>query len=100
MQINEETIIEIEKIFGFELYDWQKDYLLGKTNNMPMCRRSGRTFAYIVRFLLTNNTETIYGKVPPDEYHGGHYRRWFKAEARNINIILRHNGFETCILEC
>lgn len=100
MQITESTITEIEKTFGFDLYDWQKDYLIGKTDNMPNERKSGRTFAYIVRFLLTNDCEMVYGKVPPDEVHSVFYRHWFEREVRDINIILCHNGFETCIRDC
>lgn len=44
--ITQEMIPEIEKAFGFSLYDWQKDYLLGKglgiTSEMLLKRGNGK----------------------------------------------------------
>lgn len=46
------TLKKVEKVLGFKLYDWQKDYIMLKSDWMPSERASGRTTAFILRHLL------------------------------------------------
>jgi hypothetical protein len=51
---------KIESVFGFELYDWQKQYLKGEPVSFPKGRGNGKTFAAILRILLADeNTFTL-----------------------------------------
>ena len=52
--ITPETIQKIESVFGFSLYDWQKDYLIGKIKHRVGGRHNGNTFAYCVKLLLSD----------------------------------------------
>lgn len=54
MKIDYEVIKKIEQAFGFQLYDWQKDYLLGKRTCRIKGRVNGKTFAYCIRLLLSD----------------------------------------------
>lgn len=99
-------IPEIEKAFGFSLYDWQKDYLLSDgLDNIPweveIGRSNGRTFAYCVKLLLSDG-EPINPKLSElerytDEFHGIYYRLWFARYLLEINDTLKKAGFETRI---
>ena len=96
--INLLDIRKIEKAFGFTLYDWQKNYLLGNHYKFPICGRSnGRTFAYCLKLLLTDG-ETIKKRdlfKYRDERHGTHYDSWFAGYITDINKTLVAAGFET-----
>lgn len=46
-------IPQIEKAFGFRLYKWQRNYLLGNRRYRTKHRRNGNTFAYCVKLLLS-----------------------------------------------
>lgn len=94
-------ICKIEKAFGFPLYDWQEDYLLGKRNTRMGGRCNGNTFAYCLKLLLSNG-EPI-KKIDlfkyRDERHGTHYNSWFARYIWDINKILVAAGYETRIVE-
>lgn len=99
--INLLDIQKIEKAFGFSLYDWQKDYLLGKRNTRMGGRCNGNTFAYCLKILLSDR-EQIKKKdlfKYRDERHGTHYDSWFARVALDINNTLVAAGFETRIVE-
>ena len=44
--------MKIEKALGFKLYDWQKNYILEKSNEVVNKRASGKTTAHILRILF------------------------------------------------
>lgn len=99
MKITEETLSDIENIFEFKLYKWQKEYLLGKTDQRIGGRNNGKTFAYCIKLLLSDGNkikwdDVINGKYI-DEYHEGTYKRWFARFIRDINEQLVSAGFET-----
>lgn len=97
------TIYRIEKAFGFRLYKWQRNYLLGNRINRTKHRRNGNTFAYCLKLLLSegepikfeNHNERKY----IDEWHGTSYITWFTCYLKEINDILVKNGFETRLKE-
>ena len=100
--ITEQYFPLIEKAFGFALYDWQKDYLLGK-GNRPYGRRQGKTFAYCLRLLLENPDAKPITKQDcfgcQDEHYDGHYSSWFRGFLRDIYITLSQNGFKTRLVK-
>lgn len=97
MQITEQVLSKIEDTFDLTLYDWQRDYLLGKTDTRMGGRHNGNTFAYCIKLLLSD------GKLIPrresgkwiDEWHNGYYTSWFKGYLEEINDKLISVGFET-----
>ncbi len=100
--VTEEMLTGIERIFGFKLYDWQKEYILGKTDVRKGGRRNGNTFAYCIRLLLSDG-EPIPRKYSalrskadaafPDEG----YKTWFARYLLEINDTLTKAGFKTRI---
>lgn len=89
---------KIEEAFGFPLYDWQKDYLLGNHYKFPRGRRcSGKTFAYCLKLLLTDGKPIKKRDLFKyrDENHGTHYDSWFVGFILDINNTLVAAGFET-----
>lgn len=100
--INLLDIRKIEKAFGFTLYNWQKDYLLGNHYKFPHGRRSsGRTFAYCLKLLLSDGEQIKRGDLFKyrDKNHGTHYNSWFARYIWDINKILVAAGIETRIVE-
>lgn len=106
--ISEELIPKIENAFGFPLYEWQKEYLIGNPFEKPKDRGSGRTFAYILNLLLSDEKPIkVRGIRPPyetelwhmnDESHGLSYKVWFFNECMRMNRILAENGIKTRIV--
>ena len=94
-----EMIPKIEEAFGFPLYDWQKDYILGKIRHRLGGRHTGRTFAYCVKLLLSDGDPINVGDLRKyiDEVHGSNYPRWFTEYCMEINEKLVTAGFETRI---
>ncbi len=95
--IKPEMIPKIESIFGFHLYDWQKDYLLGKIHHRTGGRHNGNTFAYCVKLLLYDgdpiSVKDLWKYM--DELHGSRYARWFAGYCMEINTKLVAAGFKT-----
>lgn len=54
-KIDEELIQEIEKVFGFPLYDWQKAFLKDEIDFISNGRKNGKTFIVCLKILLTND---------------------------------------------
>lgn len=44
---------KVEKAIGFKLRDWQKKYIIGKSDYMPNGRCNGKTTACIIRMCLS-----------------------------------------------
>lgn len=101
IQITDTTIHEVEEIFGFALYDWQKNYLLGKTNYRSSARCNGNTFIYCVRLLLSDGYDISKKNIYKfeDEYHGTQYYRWFTRYIIEIDNELKRNGFKTRLVD-
>ena len=97
--ITPEMIPKIESAFGFQLYDWQKDYLLGKIHYRAGGRRNGNTFAYCVKLLLSDGDSISVKDLWKymDELHGSSYARWFAGYCLEINAGLLKAGFDTRI---
>ena len=98
MEITEKLIPVIEKALGFELYEWQKSFLLNIPFEEPSRRASGRTTAYIVKLLLTNeelidikNDAVLYQDHSPN----GTYSSFFRHEMRIIDDKLTSAGLLT-----
>lgn len=96
-----ETIPAIEKAFGFTLYDWQKDYILGKIDRRAGGRCNGNTFAYCVRLLLSDgkpiSRRELFRYV--DEIHGASYPRWFSGYCMEIDKSLKDSGLRTRLID-
>lgn len=99
--ITEEMIPDIEKAFGFTLYDWQKDYILGKTNTRMGGRRNGNTFAYCIKLLLSDGKPITIMDLNKyvDELHGNRYDIWFVGYIKDINEKLVEAGFKTRMIK-
>ena len=95
--ITPEMIPKIESAFGFHLYDWQKDYMLGKMQHRAGGRCNGNTFAYCVKLLLSNGEPIKVKDIQKyiDEAHGSGYYRWFTDYCLEINEKLIAAGFKT-----
>lgn len=97
--ITQEMIPKIESVFGFHLYDWQKDYLLGKRHHRAGGRHNGNTFVYCVKLLLSDgdpiSVKDLWKYM--DELHGSSYARWFTGYCMEINEKLVSAGFKTRI---
>lgn len=94
-------IRKIEQAFGLPLYDWQKDYLLGKRSTRMGGRCNGNTFAYCLKLLLSDG-EPIKRRdlfKYRDGNYGTHYNSWFARYIWDINKTLVAAGFETRIVE-
>lgn len=105
MKITEEMIPLIEKALGFELYKWQKAYLLGETYEEPAGRRVGRTTAYIVKLLLTNERVIDSDKYKDIQQYkdrsssSSFYGDFFKHEMQMIDDKLTSVGLRTWLLK-
>lgn len=96
-------IYKIENAFGFRLYKWQRNYLLGNRTNRTRHRRNGNTFAYCLKLLLSDGKpiemKNHNARKYIDEWHGPSYITWFAGYLKEINDILVKNGFETRLKE-
>ena len=54
--MNEELLERMERALGFKLYEWQKEYILGRLNTSPCGRLQGKTTAHILRQLFAMPT--------------------------------------------
>lgn len=99
--ITEDMIPQIENAFGFQLYDWQKDYILGKIDHRAGGRHNGNTFAYCLRLLLSEGEpikrKDLYKYI--DESHGNCYKIWFSQYCLCINDVLIGCGMKTRLAE-
>ncbi|MFJ7736409.1 hypothetical protein ACIQ2D_08695 [Lysinibacillus sp. NPDC097287] len=98
MEITEKLIPLIEKALGFELYEWQRAYLLNQPHKVPTGRAVGYTTTYIVKLLLTND-RLIDIKKDVRRYQdytaSGHYSSFFRHEMRMIDDKLTSVGLVT-----
>ncbi len=101
MKITDETIQKIEEIFGFSLYGWQREYLKGERTSRTEGRQNGNTFAYCLKFLLSDGEKVQKKEVYKyrDEDHSVSYLGWFQGYCLEINQKLAEHGFETRILD-
>lgn len=88
----------IEQAFGIRLYNWQKDYLLGKRDIIYGCN-NGKNFAYCVKLLLSDGepiklVDDLF-KCRDEADYGTKYCSWFSGYVLEINDKLVAAGFET-----
>lgn len=97
MKVTKAMIPFIERALGFELYEWQKAYLLDEPYKEPSGRAVGRTVAYIVKLLLTNEELIDIKKDAKhyQDYPGNHYTHFFISEMRMIDAKLTSVGLPT-----
>lgn len=95
--MNEELLERIERGLGFKLYEWQKEYILGRLNTSPCGRLQGKTTAHILRQLFAMPT-TLYLptdirllKCVVDEHHTTSYYRFYREMALEIAERLLRN---------
>ena len=81
-QAADRLIKHIEQALGFELYEWQRLYIITGIWQPPEGRLHGRTTAYILRLLLDQSKPLL-----PMQYVG-----WFRHEIRSIYEQLRAAG--------
>lgn len=102
IKITYDVISRIEEIFGFELYPWQLDYLIGDDSGFELAGKgTGRTFVYCIRLLLENrepfdlsNWDHI-RMLSDDNEHGPTYYIYFKQYISDLDIKLQRNGLRT-----
>ena len=91
-QAADRLIKHIEQALGFELYEWQRLYIITGIWQPPEGRLHGRTTAYILRLLLDQSKPLLlfmgrqYQSVPMQ------YAGWFRHEIRSIYEQLRAAG--------
>jgi hypothetical protein len=95
--MNEELLERIERALGFKLYEWQKEYILGRLNTSPYGRMQGKTTAHILRQLFAMPTPLY---LPPDirilkcvvdEHHTTSYYSFYRKMALEIADTLLRN---------
>lgn len=103
MKITEETLSRLERVFKIQFYPWQKEYLIDDNwNNRPMGRHNGKTFAYMIKLLLSDGEKIKFSDIKhgkgcyvDGDYGGERYVSWFAGELLHLNDILQNAGFET-----
>jgi hypothetical protein len=98
-EIDDDTLNELENIFGFSFYTWQRLYLKGE-GSLWFGRQTGKTFAYCLKLLLEdrdpfdlNNPSEIAKMI--DEPLGLYYVYHFRALLSKMNTQLIEAGFDT-----
>lgn len=112
-QAADRLIKHIEQALGFELYEWQRLYIITGIWQPPEGRLHGRTTAYILRLLLDQSKPLLlyefsqvaaYADNPfmerqyqpvPMQYAG-----WFRHEIRSIYEQLRTAGVVVLAIVC
>lgn len=101
MKITDKTIEILEGIFQLKFYEWQKSYLKDESNFIPLRDRSGKTFVYCIKLLLSDgpsiSKQDIIKFVDYGSDNGTKSRIWFKQYCLQINHTLVTNGFQTRI---
>lgn len=96
---------KINKALGFELYQWQIDYIRGDSDYIPSGRCNGKTLAFVLRQLLN------YEKQRPviaryDEFYENfvcdredppsYVKDWYIRFVYDVAYKLHQSGIETC----
>ena len=88
---------KVEEAMGFELYDFQKKYILCESNWLGHERRSGRTTAYCIRLALSTGEPLDMkrpGKYSDMPHLGPHYNLgFFRHYFMDIYYKLKDHGF-------
>lgn len=91
----------VEKILGFELYDWVKQFVRNPEADYPLeGRRTGRTTAYMLRQLLTPNAGPLNVSNPyimdvVDEQLGYTYARAYRDDLLRMKAKLNDGRLHT-----
>lgn len=97
---------KVEEALGFELYDWQKDYISGKCEMIKGGRANGKTLAFVLKQLLVYEKKIPYISKYPDFYKNGfkcdrwtpmnYVAIWFPRYVHEIAKKLYDNGVDIC----
>lgn len=91
------TFKKVEEALGFELYDWQKDFISMEIDFIPVGgRANGKTLAFILRYLLNYEIQI---KMYPMMWKGPYYEELFPVDMEKINILYIHDWYPRYILE-
>lgn len=100
--MNEELLERIERALGFNLYEWQKEYILGRLNTSPCGRLQGKTTAHILRQLFAMPTPLYLLRdfkmlrCVVDEYHSTSYYSIYRRMTLEIaDRLLREEHIVT-----
>lgn len=81
------TFKKVEEALGFELYDWQKNFISMEIDFIPVDgRANGKTLAFILRYLLNYEIQI---KMYPIMWKGPYYEELFPVDMmweRNIYV--------------
>ena len=104
-QAADRLIKHIEQALGFELYEWQRLYIITGIWQPPEGRLHGRTTAYILRLLLDQSKPLLLYELSQvaayadNPFMGRQYQSvpmqyvgWFRHEIRSIYEQLRAAG--------
>ena len=91
------TFEKVEEALGFELYDWQKDYISMEIDFIPVSGRcNGKTLAFILRYLLNYETKL---HNHPKLWHGPYYDNLFPVDMMWENHIYVYDIYPKYIIE-
>lgn len=95
--IDIKDIPRIEKALGIKLYPEVIKYLTTNEECYFNDRRTGKTYAYIIKLVLTyegelNLYEIRHRGIKVDETHGDYYDRWFANEFKDVRDKLKYYG--------
>jgi hypothetical protein len=82
-----EAVVKI--VYGFELREWQKEYLkTGKTNSVPPGRRTGKTFIEMLRLLT--KFEMLAEPIEMVQVYTEWFERrsWYVREIKEMRWVL------------
>lgn len=102
-KLNEQQIHDLEKVLGFELYDYQKAILTsGKWDIPRTTRRSGHTFTFMLKQLLLEDKISFTPRSFISDYYklpyqtsALKYEHWYRRELQDLAKKLNDNGIAT-----
>lgn len=95
--IDIKDIPRIEKALGIKLYPEVIKYLTTNEDCHFSDRYSGKTYAYIIKLILTHEGELSFydmrnNGIGVDEWHGSNYNSWFTNLFKDVRNKLKYYG--------
>lgn len=101
-KLSEHQIQYLEKVLGFELYDYQKALLTNGEYTLPRNRHSGRTLTLMLKQLLLEDKISFTPRSfisdsyrMPYETSALKYEHWYRRELQDLAKKLNDNGIAT-----
>lgn len=108
LKIEDYELDELEDVFGFKFYNWQREYLKGDISARQIGGRgNGKTFAYCLRLLLfgkdgdafkISDIKGPHPTIPVDERRSFAYVNIFCNTIQGINEKLVEAGWHTNLI--